>query len=76
MMAYIDEHRTETTPFDIVLEGDTPGEDDEKAAAIVQPYAEAGATWWIEAVWKLFYEFPGDLDIIRKRIQQGPPSNH
>ncbi len=73
MKAFIDAQRAQTTPFDIVLEGETPGDDRARAAAIVRPYAEAGATWWLEPVWKLFYAAPGDLGILRARIQQGPP---
>jgi alkanesulfonate monooxygenase SsuD/methylene tetrahydromethanopterin reductase-like flavin-dependent oxidoreductase (luciferase family) len=59
-------------PFDIVVEGVTPGDDRSAAAAIVRPWAEAGATWWIEALWNL-----GDqadpVELIRARIVQGPP---
>jgi hypothetical protein len=68
MKAFVEAHRTEGTPFDIVVEGETPGDDGEKAAAIVSPYAEAGATWWIEAMWSA-----ADLESVRTRIQQGPP---
>jgi hypothetical protein len=73
MKAFVDERRILETPFDIVLEGKTPGEDHERAKAIVSPYAEAGATWWLEAVWEFFYSAPGDLEAIRTRIRQGPP---
>lgn len=45
MKTYIEEHRTIETPFDIVWEGRTPGEDPEKAAAIVREWENAGATW-------------------------------
>src|SRR5215470_16870203 len=37
MKAYIDEHRGQSTPFDIVQEGETPGEDGERAREIVRP---------------------------------------
>ena len=66
--AYIDEHRSQITPFDIVQEGETPGEDYERAREIVRPYAEAGATWWTESRWS----FP-PIEELRRRIQQGPP---
>jgi hypothetical protein len=65
----IAEHRTQTTPFDIVVEGKTPGDDPAQANAIVQPFAEAGATWWMEAMWSE----PNGLDDLRARIRQGPP---
>ena len=69
MAAYVATHRTLTTPFDIVMEGRTPGDDPEKAAAQVRPWAEAGATWWLEAMW----EAPNMTDDLRTRIDQGPP---
>ncbi len=69
MAAYCAAHRDPATPFDIVAEGRTPGEDPERAAAIVRPFAEAGATWWTEAMW----EAPNGPDAVRARIRQGPP---
>ncbi len=66
---YAEENRTETTPFDIVWEGQTPGEHPGQAASIVRPYAEAGATWWIESPWTP----PNEPDDLRVRIKQGPP---
>jgi hypothetical protein len=72
MKVFIDEHRSLTTPFDIVMEGETPGDDHEKAAAIVRPLAEAGLTWWLEAVWGS-PETHGGLEGMRMRIRQGPP---
>jgi hypothetical protein len=59
-------------PFDIVVEGVTPGDDPQGAAAIVQEWADAGATWWIETLWDLIGQ-PNALDTIRRRIEQGPP---
>ena len=55
--------------FDIVWEGETPGDDPEAATSIVRPYAEAGATWWIEAPWTP----PNAPEDLRRRIRQGPP---
>ncbi|WIG60653.1 MAG: hypothetical protein OJF49_003401 [Ktedonobacterales bacterium] len=69
MRAYIAERRTQTTPFDIVCEGRTPGDIPAKAADTVHSFAEAGATWWMEAMW----EAPNELTDIRTRIRQGPP---
>ncbi|AHY45715.1 Coenzyme F420-dependent N5N10-methylene tetrahydromethanopterin reductase and related flavin-dependent oxidoreductase [Rubrobacter radiotolerans] len=56
-------------PFDLIVEGETPGDDPERAAAAVRPFREAGATWWIESPWTP----PNDPDALRKRIRQGPP---
>jgi alkanesulfonate monooxygenase SsuD/methylene tetrahydromethanopterin reductase-like flavin-dependent oxidoreductase (luciferase family) len=68
MRAYVAAQRAEKTPFDIVVEGETPGEDPVAAAAIVRPYAEAGATWWLEARWTT-----PSLAMVLERIRQGPP---
>lgn len=59
-------------PFDIVVEGVTPGDDPTAAAEQVRPWAEAGATWWIEAMWAASDQADG-LESVRQRLQQGPP---
>ena len=66
---YVQENREPGSAFDIVREGETPGGDPEAAASIVRPYAEAGATWWIEAPWTP----PNAPEDLRRRIKQGPP---
>ncbi len=73
MKIYIDSQRTSTTSFDIVLEGETPGDNPEQAASIVRPYAEARVTWWLESVWRT-PETQGGVEGMRKRIKQGPPN--
>ena len=65
---YAAAHRTAATPFEIIAEGTTPT-GDPAAAAQVQPFAEAGATWWIESPWTP----PNGTAELRARIQQGPP---
>jgi len=72
MKVYVDEHRSAMTPFDIVMEGETPGADPEKAASIIRPLAEVGVTWWLEAVWGT-PETQGGLEGMRKRVKEGPP---
>ncbi|MGI8589177.1 MAG: LLM class flavin-dependent oxidoreductase [Chloroflexia bacterium] len=72
MKAYIAENRTETTPFDIVMEGETPGDDLDAASAIVRQLEDAGATWWLESVWASPRK-KGGVDGMRARIKQGPP---
>ncbi|HUS17614.1 MAG TPA: LLM class flavin-dependent oxidoreductase, partial [Chloroflexia bacterium] len=69
MRDYVTEHRTATTPFDIVMEGETPGGDAEAARARIEPFATAGATWWMESMWSA----PADAELYRARIRQGPP---
>ncbi|MFI5273211.1 MAG: LLM class flavin-dependent oxidoreductase [Ktedonobacterales bacterium] len=68
LAAYVAERRTNAAaPFDIVTEGQTPGDDAERARALVRPWAEAGATWWNEAMWG------AETPAVRARIRQGPP---
>jgi hypothetical protein len=55
------------------MEGETSGDDQQRAAAIVRPWAAAGVTWWIEAMWEEPRTSDG-LKAVRKRIQQGPPT--
>jgi hypothetical protein len=66
--AYVQANRQLSTPFNITWEGETPGDDLERAAAIVRPWIDAGITWWMEARWNTT-----SLEEVRKRIRQGPP---
>ncbi|HZR41346.1 MAG TPA: LLM class flavin-dependent oxidoreductase [Ktedonobacteraceae bacterium] len=68
MREFVAKNRTWTTPFDIVWEGETPGDDREQADAIVRPYVDAGITWWMESRWSY-----SSIDEVRARIKQGPP---
>ncbi len=72
MKRYIDANRQEQSGFDIVVEGRTAGEDRVQAAAQVQPWIDAGATWWLEAMWGDPAQ-PQDPGAVRRRIEQGPP---
>ena len=67
MTAFGESHRALASPFDVVMEGRTPGDDPRQAAAIIRPWEEAGATWWIESRWD---EAP---DVVLTRLRQGPP---
>ena len=71
--AYADANRSEPTPFDIVIEGETPGDDPARAVEIVQPWSQAGATWWIESLWSLT-DAPDGPTRLRRRLEQGPPA--
>ncbi len=72
MTVWIKDHRATSDPFDIVLEGRIPARPGD-AVSLLGPYAEAGATWWLDSTWELAYQFPGELEPIRDRIRQGPP---
>lgn len=69
MREYVRTHRSDTTSYDIIFEGRTPGDNPTAAADQVRPYVEAGITWWIEAMWTS----PNEMADVRARIQQGPP---
>ena len=68
MKAFIVANRTETTPFDVVVEGQTPGDDRDQAAALMRQWADVGATWWMEGMWST-----PEPDKVLTRIKQGPP---
>ena len=65
--ALIENQRRSPMLFDIITEAETPGDDPERAAAMISPYAKAGVTWWIESVWNR------DTIAQRQRLRQGPP---
>jgi alkanesulfonate monooxygenase SsuD/methylene tetrahydromethanopterin reductase-like flavin-dependent oxidoreductase (luciferase family) len=68
LRAYVAAHRSAPGDFDIVASGSSAAKKTQRPADIVRPYAEAGATWWVE----------GDMaaDTVEKcfaRVRQGPP---
>lgn len=64
---HVDAQRTLDTPFDIVVSGTTAGLDDAQCRAMLLPWQEAGATWWIEGMW-------GDTEeAVAARLRIGPP---
>jgi hypothetical protein len=69
VLRYTREHRTATGPFDVALEGRTDGTAPDRGGRHVVPYAEAGLTWWIEALgwWR------GGPEDALARVRQGPP---
>lgn len=72
MKVFIEANRDADTPYDIIVEGKTPGDDPRLATGIVLPWAEAGATWWIEADWEALRDPQGQEQIL-SRIRRGPP---
>ena len=68
MKQFINAGRDQVTPFDIIVEGQTPGDDPQKAGAIVSSYRDVGVTWWIEALWEI-----QETEDVLTRIKQGPP---
>ena len=72
LKTFSEHHRPQGTPFDIVMEGETPGDDPVAATDLLQSLAQVGVTWWIESVWAT-PETTGGVEGMLKRIQQGPP---
>jgi Luciferase-like monooxygenase len=72
LVAQVNALRTLTTPFDVVVEGETPGDDPVACAGILAPWIEAGATWWLEAKWSAAGQ--GGHEAVVARLKQGPPS--
>ncbi len=67
--ALIAKNRRSAAPFDIIHFGTTAGRSREEDAHKVAAFAEAGATWWLEAPspWK------STITQVRDRIRFGPP---
>ncbi len=79
-LAFIESQRGTLDEFDVVAAGLTPAGDNSAASDIVAPYAEAGATWWLETIdpwtetrdWSL--PFTDDtVTMMSERIAAGPP---
>lgn len=68
--AYIAEHRPGDGPFDLIAEGETPAASPRLAAEHVRPFAEAGATWWLESRWSAGDDWES---VVRERLKDGPP---
>jgi alkanesulfonate monooxygenase SsuD/methylene tetrahydromethanopterin reductase-like flavin-dependent oxidoreductase (luciferase family) len=66
---YIQQHRTSTAPFDLVMMGYTPGNDRAKAHKLIAPYWAGGLTWWLESLFRVH----DSIAAMRQRIRQGPP---
>ena len=72
LRAWLDE-RGVPESFDVMSEGETPAGDPEQAAAIVRPWRDAGATWWMETRWELPHDSDERMRDIEARIAAGPP---
>ena len=77
MVRYVTEHRTATGFFEVIIPGETPGDDRAEGAGIVAAYEESGATWWIESIdpWRFGWTegAPWPTREMRARVRQGPP---
>lgn len=69
ILEYINQVRTRTRPYDVVVGGETPGDDPEKGAEIIASFSKVGVTWWLEDINGL----RGTFNEMHQRIKQGPP---
>ncbi len=65
MRAWLSEHGA-PDDFDVIADGETPGDDAAAAAATVAAWAQAGCSWWLETRWEA-------RDQMRERLAAGPP---
>jgi alkanesulfonate monooxygenase SsuD/methylene tetrahydromethanopterin reductase-like flavin-dependent oxidoreductase (luciferase family) len=72
MLRWLKEHRAHDD-IDLVIEGETSADDPAAAARAVQPWADAGCTWWIESRWLMPDHGPEHKVEVLKRIAAGPP---
>jgi alkanesulfonate monooxygenase SsuD/methylene tetrahydromethanopterin reductase-like flavin-dependent oxidoreductase (luciferase family) len=70
ILSYVRSNRTRESNFEAVIMNETPGDKPDEAANIVAPFAEAGATWWLEPI----HNWRGTFDEMRTRVLQGPPA--
>jgi len=69
IVAYVRKHRSSSAPLEALQSGVTKGESQDEDAVIVKPFAEAGATWWLETI----LPWLRSVDETRSRIRKGPP---
>lgn len=72
MRAWLAEHGARAD-LDVIAEGHTPADDPVAAAAALAPWAEAGATWWLETRWESPHGDEARMREVRERIAAGPP---
>ena len=70
VVSYVSQLRPDDRAFDVALEGQTEASSSNTESRRIREYADAGLTWWIEALgwWR------GDLADARRRIGAGPQS--
>lgn len=69
MLAYIGEHRTAISPFDVIVNGRVYGTNFMENPVSVQDYEDAGVTWWMDVFWGGV-----PIDRVRAHVSQGPPA--
>ena len=73
MLEWLQAHGGAGRDFDFVAEGSTPAIDPGSARQAVQPFLDAGATWWLEAEWGLAGTLEEQHASLIARVKAGPP---
>jgi alkanesulfonate monooxygenase SsuD/methylene tetrahydromethanopterin reductase-like flavin-dependent oxidoreductase (luciferase family) len=72
LRGWLAEHRA-PDGFDVIAEGETPGDNADRAASLVTPWAAAGCTWWLESRWEMPHHSAERMQQVRERVSAGPP---
>jgi alkanesulfonate monooxygenase SsuD/methylene tetrahydromethanopterin reductase-like flavin-dependent oxidoreductase (luciferase family) len=67
LKSYVDANRSQAGPYDIVVIGQTEGLEAAQAQDKLLALAEAGVTWWVEAMWEKTVAQATNM------IRNGPP---
>jgi hypothetical protein len=59
--------------IDVIVDGETPADDADAAAAKVGPWAAAGCAWWLETRWQMPHHSDERMEDVRRRLISGPP---
>lgn len=77
IVRYVEGKRTLDEPLDVAIAGHTTGIEPSKDSDLVAEYADAGATWWLEAIdpWSFGWRWEGNWpeEAMEDRIKNGPP---
>jgi alkanesulfonate monooxygenase SsuD/methylene tetrahydromethanopterin reductase-like flavin-dependent oxidoreductase (luciferase family) len=72
LRAWLAEHGA-PAGMDVVSDGETPAGDPAAAGAQVKPWADAGATWWLETRWGMPDTQADRVRAMTERLAAGPP---
>jgi alkanesulfonate monooxygenase SsuD/methylene tetrahydromethanopterin reductase-like flavin-dependent oxidoreductase (luciferase family) len=73
LRAWLSQHGA-NPEMDVIAQGETPG-DPAEAWSVVQPWADAGCTWWLETRWDMPHHLPERMRQVRDRLAAGPPAH-
>ncbi len=59
--------------LDVIAQGETPTKEGKRARNIVESWAEAGCTWWLETRWEMPHHAAERMVEVRERLLAGPP---